>query len=228
MIYKRCGHRGRSRDTCEHPWWSQIKYRGRKIQVSLEKYCGQRVRGRGAKSVAQDVQRELKSHIKNGKYFEWKNAQVPVNGDITVAQFLDTYVEEHMKARRLSSYRSSERWKIDRVRKRWGKRRLRDLRQIDILSFLNDLRKKDVQPSTVRRHYARINHMLNWAERYEYIDHNPLKKGAFELGAPPLHDRPHCQGHRDELTFPLLQQARREVQHALPCPTPPHMLELEV
>ncbi len=102
-----------------------------------------------------------------------------------------------MEARKLASYGSSEKWKIARIRRRWGKRRIRDIRQIDVQRLLNDIGKGGAKPATVRRYFARIRHMLNWAERYEFIEKNPIRKGAIEL--EPEHNERSRRPTPDEL-----------------------------
>ena len=103
-----------------------------------------------------------------------------VNRDLTVSQFLEIYVADHMLAKGLS-YESSERWKLERVERMWGSQKLGEIQHADVMAFVLSLQRSTVQASTVRRYFARIRHMFGWAERHDYIQSTPIKKGLIEL-----------------------------------------------
>ena len=60
-LYKRCPHRGRARDRCEHAWWGS--FRGRR--VSLEQWIGRDIRSKAEAAAALD---ELRSAIRAGAF----------------------------------------------------------------------------------------------------------------------------------------------------------------
>ncbi len=73
MLFKRCEHDGRSRLSCDHPWWVRGKKKplGR-VRESLEVYFDRLVRGRGSKTLAKDLERIFLVDLRTGKYAAWK------------------------------------------------------------------------------------------------------------------------------------------------------------
>ena len=181
MIFKRCGHTRRQRDSCGHPWWAQVRHHLRRHQVSLEKYGHRLVRGRGSKSVALDLARQLTSAIRAGEYPSPPAERRAAVADLTVSEFLDVYTSDYVQARQLASYATSERWRLEQFRRRWGSQRISAIQHADIETYLVDIRKTGARPSTVKRYFARLSHMFRWAERQGYLERTPIQPGKFDL-----------------------------------------------
>ena len=68
-VYKRCAHQDRARDNSEHVWWSKVIAGGRRVRVSLEAYFEVPRRGRGAKTLACELDEKLRELVTTGEHF---------------------------------------------------------------------------------------------------------------------------------------------------------------
>src|SRR5262245_24779496 len=97
-LFKRCAHKGRFRDNCDHPWWATVRVNRQRVQQSLEVYFKRRVRGRGSKLLARELDETLHRDVKSGKYYEQlqqdADLQIPKSG-LTFDAFLDIYEKKY-------------------------------------------------------------------------------------------------------------------------------------
>src|SRR5258708_26466720 len=97
--YKRCGHRGRDRDRCAHPWYGSYKLPGEaRARVSLTKWNGEDVRTKGQAQAAFD---DLKASIRDGS-FNPHGRSVSIRRDaMTFPQLVDDYQKKDVAAQGL-------------------------------------------------------------------------------------------------------------------------------
>src|SRR6266487_2348090 len=104
MLFKRCGHDGQARLSCQHPWWVQAKRKSLgRVRESLEIYFDRPVRGKGGKTLGKDLERQFLLDIRSGAYQAWKKAREEVKHVAPAisatrlwSDFVDFYVQEHI------------------------------------------------------------------------------------------------------------------------------------
>ncbi|MGE0446734.1 MAG: hypothetical protein AB7P99_16025, partial [Vicinamibacterales bacterium] len=183
-LWKRCAHRGRQRDACDHPWWSVIRVHGRRVQESLEQYFGQSVRGRGSKTLAAALDRRLRDDVLSGVYHDKRSQAEALNipkGGLTFDALIPLYRTGYAELRGLRSWDGDRRWKLEKVRRAWTGRRLSEIRLVHVQTFLAGLKHDGARPSTVRRYYALLHHLFGWAATNGCLDASPITKGAIQL-----------------------------------------------
>jgi integrase len=183
MLFKRCEHGKKAWLSCEHPWWVQVKRHRQRIRESLEVYFPKEVvRGKGSKSLAQDLERQFMVDVRSGKYAEWKASKQP--GSIpmsrTWSEFCDFYIEEHIIANGLR-WDHTYKHKMKTIRQEWAGRRVDSIRVADVQTFLNKFKKRGCAPATVKYHYSIVHNMLRFAEKMQWIERSPLGPDSIEL-----------------------------------------------
>jgi integrase len=166
-LYKLCGHKGRARDRCSHPWWGSFQYKGRLHRASLARWADEKIDG---KAWANDVFDRMCNAIRAGNFAEHEE-----HADLTFTAFADVYLKRYVELRALRS-RDYIEWRLAILKGRWKGRRLADIRVAEIEDLIQDLRtkgargKRPAKPATINRYLALLRHMMNWAVAREYIE----------------------------------------------------------
>jgi integrase len=163
-LWKRCEHRGRQRDNCEHPWWIVRRIRRRRVQVSIEKYFGVECRGRGSKTKAYDFETKIRELVLSGAFDRVEPEAAAPAGPLTFKRFVDVYCDGYGALAGLRSLRD-RRGRLKMAAAYFGDRLLSDIRRADVIAYLGDLKARGKTPATVRRHYAYLHHAFGWAVR---------------------------------------------------------------
>jgi hypothetical protein len=98
-LYKRCEHKGRSRDRCEHGWWGG--FRGQR--VSLTRWTGRDIRSKAEADAALD---ELRTAIRGGTFDERGLELLPKGGPLSFRELATVYKERHVIANGLALART--------------------------------------------------------------------------------------------------------------------------
>lgn len=93
---------------------------------------------------------------------------------IRVSEFLDRYIEDHMKLQMPRSWQV-EMSRIKRIRSVFDERWIHQITASDIDGFLADLRRKGSSPGSVNRYRSRLSSMMNRAIAWGYIEKNPVR-----------------------------------------------------
>ncbi|MFC1628695.1 tyrosine-type recombinase/integrase [Gemmatimonadota bacterium] len=92
---------------------------------------------------------------------------------IRTSDFLDRYIEDHMKLQMPRSWKV-EMSRIKHIRRVFGDRRIDQITTSDIDRFLADLRRNGSSPGSVNRYRSRMSNMMNRAIAWDYIEKNPV------------------------------------------------------
>jgi integrase len=185
MLYKRCGDVKARWGACDHSWWVQAKRKpmGR-VRESLETYFQRPVRGKGGRTLAKDLERQFLIDLTSGTYAIRKKAQEPDVAAIPERRlwtdFVDFYIEEHILANKLR-WDWSLKYKIERIRTQWAERSIDSLTVADVQRFLNEFKKRNCAPGTIRYSFSIIRHMLKFAAKMQWLAKSPLTEGSIDI-----------------------------------------------
>jgi len=93
----------------------------------------------------------------------------------TVEQFFNRYMEAKKASLKPSTWTSYEVAFRRHILPILGKKRLRDLRPVDIQAWVDEISQNGLSPATVGRCYRYLRACVRQAEAWEIIDHNPFK-----------------------------------------------------
>ena len=93
---------------------------------------------------------------------------------IRVSDFLDRYIEDHMKLQMPRSWQV-EMSRIKPIRHVFGDRWLHQITASDIDGFLADLRRGGSSPGSVNRYRSRLSSVMNRAIAWGYVEKNPVR-----------------------------------------------------
>jgi len=104
---------------------------------------------------------------------------------LTFADFAQTYVEKHVRAKALSSAETID-YRLKPILEHFGHRVLSDIRTADVEDFITALRKprpdgRALAPASINRTIQLLRHMFNWALGREYVDRTPFRRGTATL-----------------------------------------------
>ncbi len=143
-------------------WWTCIRYRGKKIQRSLETTD---------KKLAQAIEAKVRTEIIEGKYFEKS-----IGDSKTFTDMIEKFMREHapnVSSNMQKSYASS----LKHLSPYFGERKLLEI-TVKKISEYKVLRKTEgAKPSTINRELAMLSKAFNLAfKEWEWIKENPLSK----------------------------------------------------
>jgi len=90
-------------------------------------------------------------------------------------EFLDRYVENHLKIQVAKSWKS-EMGRVHRIAAYVGDTWIDRITPSDVDLFLSELRRNGLSPATVNRYRARFSSMMNRAVAWGYREDNPVRK----------------------------------------------------
>jgi integrase len=180
-LYKLCGHSGRARDRCEHPWWGSYHYGGRLYRTSLPKWANRKI---DTKAKAQLALEEMRRAVRAGK-FDRREPNVASEGPLTFRRFAQIYADRHVKAKGLSLAADID-CRLRPLLQQFGDRLLADIRTADVEDFVASLKKPrqngaTLAPASINRTVTLLRHMFNWAIGREYIERTPFRRGTEKL-----------------------------------------------
>lgn len=184
-LFKKCAHRGRAVDSCEHPWHATVTHHRQRHRVSLEAYFRRRVRGRGSKTLARDLDAQFAVDVVEGRYVARK-AQIaalaiPRQG-LTFRAFIPVYKRQYVDRKKLKSWDEDRKWKLGKLaRMGWGPMLLDQITMVQIDAALDALRAEGSGAATVRRYWALIRQMLTWAAAKGYLAKSPIPDAGIDL-----------------------------------------------
>jgi len=167
-LYKLCKHTGRERDRCADAWWGSYHHRGRLYRASLAKWANQDIRSKTEAAAVLDRMREA---IRKGTFVK------DLGTATTFDAFATLYVERYVAMKELRSAETIE-YRLRLLRKRFGTRRLADIRTGDIEDMRMDLKKAGRKPGTINRYLALLRAMLNWAVLRGDLEQTPFRRGS--------------------------------------------------
>jgi integrase len=188
-LYKQCGHTGRQRERCEHPWWGS--FRGRR--ASLSKWANREIR---SKTEALDVLDQLRTAIRSGKFEAQPVAAEKPSASssaLTFRQLAELYKERHVIAKRLARAETID-YQLKPLLNRFGDTPIANIKTADVEDFITDLRNTTsrrnlpLSPASINRAVQLLREMLNWAVGREYLDRTPFRRGTVCLIRPELED----------------------------------------
>ena len=167
-LYKLCKHKGRERERCTHAWWGSYHHDGRLHRTSLARWAEQDIRSKADAAAVLDRMREA---VRKGTFA--KERATPT----TFSAFADLYVARYVAARALRSVDTIEH-RLTLLRRRFGSRRIGDIRMGDIEDLRMDLRAAGKKPGTINRYLALLRAMLNWAVLRGDLEQTPFRRGS--------------------------------------------------
>ena len=93
---------------------------------------------------------------------------------IRLAEFLDRYIEDHMKIRMPRSWQI-EMSRIRCIQNAFGDQRIDQITASDIDAFLAGLHRNGLSPGSVNRYRSRLSSMMNRAIAWRYREENPVR-----------------------------------------------------
>lgn len=208
-LFKRCPCKGRERDACAHPWWTAFEVRGKRFRISLEKHFSRKVRGRGSKTLARELEGRLKAEAKATGSVSLLNSPSSPR-PATFAAFLTLYQVEYCEAKGLRSWGSDRKWKLGKVAKVWGERPLTAIASKDVEAFFSALRAEGAAPATLRRYYAHLRHAFGWAERRKLIERSPVRDAHVELPKEENERTRRLEQHEERALFAVADPFLRD------------------
>jgi len=106
---------------------------------------------------------------------------------IRFAEFLDRYIEDHMKIRMPRSWQV-EMSRIRRIRHAFRDKRIDQITASDIDAFLAELSRDGQSPGSVNRYRSRLSSLMNRAIAWRYREENPVRL-VMRLKEEKLSDR---------------------------------------
>ena len=170
-LFKICKHKGRDRDRCSHPWWGSFHHRGRSHRVSLGKWANREIHNKTEAAAVLDQMREA---IRKGAF-----SQGPSTA-LTFDAFANQYQERYVAAKGLRSADSIDQ-RLRLLRRRFGARKLDDIKTGDIEDLREDLLTAGKKPATVNRYLALLRNMFNWAVLRGDLEQTPFRRGGLAV-----------------------------------------------
>ena len=132
-LYKRCDHRGRARDRCDHAWWGTFHEQ----RVSLADWAGRSVRSKVQAQAALD---ELRSTIRGGT-FGRVGLQAPAPTlALCFREFAALYAERYVRAKGLPGAAHID-YRLKPLIAHFSDRLLSEIKTGDVEDFVTELKK---------------------------------------------------------------------------------------
>jgi integrase len=182
-LFKRCEHRGRHRDRCDHPWWGAFQHRGQIYRVSLAQWANEDIK---TKQQAQAIYENFRQAVRQGRV---RSEADPPGSDSTFNAVVDTHVERYVKGRALRTASDIE-YRLKPLREFFGGRPIASITTGDVEDFIAHLRaprrvnRQDahtLKPASINRNLAMLRRIFNWAIAREYIQQSPFRRGSETL-----------------------------------------------
>ena len=170
-LFKLCKHKGRDRDRCSHAWWGSFQHKGELHRVSLGKWANQ---GIHSKTEADAILDQFRDAVRKGTVSKGPSRVLTFDG------FADQYQERYVAAKGLRSADSIDQ-RLRLLRRRFGARKLDDIKTGDIEGLREDLLTAGKKPATVNRYLALLRNMFNWAVLRGDLDQTPFRRGSLAI-----------------------------------------------
>ena len=185
-LFKRCPHKGRNRDRCEHPWWRSVTYRGRIHRQSLPKWSNEHI---ATKQQAEAIYLRFREAVRSGALNEHQTK--PSVEPLTFDALADLYLTHYVQAKNLGSADTIG-YRLRRVRARFAGKLVADISVRDVEALVATLkqpglmcrthsRTKVRRPATINRYLSLLQHIFNWALERDYIRATPFRRNAVAL-----------------------------------------------
>jgi integrase len=156
-------------DSCPHKWHAQ----SRGVRMSLEKWAKKPIKN---KTEAKEAFALFEAAVLGGTAH-----QGPKNGHYTISNLLDDYRDLYFlpKGR---NYESSEKWRFEVIRSRFGNVKPEDLQTVDVTRWLLELQAtRKVGPPALRRYVARLKAIMRWGFNQSLFPVVKVKWGGLSL-----------------------------------------------
>ena len=182
-LFKRCRHKGRNQDRCDHAWWGSFQHEGTLHRVSLSKWTNEDIH---SKQQAQAIYDRFRQAVREGRVSPEEDRRDAL---LTFDKLADLHIERHVKPRGLKTGDSIE-WRLKPLRSFFGPNLVRDIKTADVEDFITDLRKprqvnrqadRVLSPASINRSLQLLRAILNWAVAREYLDRSPFRRGSETL-----------------------------------------------
>jgi len=94
-LFKRCRHKGRNQDRCDHAWWGSFQHEGTLHRVSLSKWTNEDFH---TKQQARAIYDWFRQAVREGRV---SPEEERLDALLTFDKLADLHVERHVKARGL-------------------------------------------------------------------------------------------------------------------------------
>ncbi|HHT9137233.1 MAG TPA: tyrosine-type recombinase/integrase [Candidatus Wunengus sp. YC60] len=143
-------------------WWTCIRYKGKKIQKSLETTD---------KKLAQAIEAKVRTELIEGKYFEKHTGDSK-----TFRDMMEKFMKEHapnVSTNMQTSYNSS----LKHLNPYFGDKKLSEISQKKISEYKVLRKSEGAKPATINRELAMLSKAFNLAfKEWEWIKENPVSK----------------------------------------------------
>jgi integrase len=182
-LYKRCQHKGRYRDRCEHEWHGSFQRLATLHRTSLSKWANEDIT---SKQQAQAIYERYRQAVRDGRVSAAEDRR---DGLRTFDELADRYVERYVKPRGLRTADDIE-YRLKPLRRFFGPKEIAAIRTADVEDFIADLRKprvvnrradRTLSPASINRPLALLRHMFNWGVAREYLERTPFRRGSETL-----------------------------------------------
>lgn len=176
-IYKRCDHKGKDRDRCEHEWYASYLLRGYpRAKVSLSKWTGRTIRTKTEANAAFD---DLKADVRAGRFtIAGHNVAQPAtpDGPLTFGWLASMFDVHYMKGRRLKTA-DAYKYRIKPLLDAFGRTLVSDLTSTTIEAWYAERRTAALEQgrsqSWQNRPVALLRTILKWAVKRGYLTSCP-------------------------------------------------------
>lgn len=150
-------------------WWTCIRQEGRKIQKSLET---------SDKKLAKAIEAKVKTEIVEGRYFVKPKIEF-----VTVNELIDKYLCEHSQPNKAPKSYQDDIYFSKKIRRRFGKMALTEVRPKHIAAYINTRRKDGVGNVTINHELRLLRHAYNLAiKQWELVEETPFAKISIPRG----------------------------------------------
>jgi len=172
-IYKRCEHKGKDRDRCDHEWYASYQLRGHpRARVSLPKWAGRTVT---TKTHAQQAYDDLKAEIRAGRFTPLGLAvsRPPTpDGPLTFRWLISMFETHYVKGKKLKT-RDDFPYRSKPLLEAFGDEPLSALTSTRIERWYAERRhqaeEEGLSQAWQNRPVSQLRTILNWAAKRGYI-----------------------------------------------------------
>ena len=150
-------------------WCTCIRYKGEKIQKSLET---------SDKKLAKAIEAKIRTEIIEGKYFK-----KPKGENFSIKRLIEKYLNDHSKPNKAHRTYQDDIYFSKRILKYFGKKTLFELSPRHISAYVKKMRDGGVGDTTINHELRLLRHAYNLAiKEWELVDTTPFAKISIPKG----------------------------------------------
>lgn len=192
-VLKQCKSKGcKSSPRCDHPWWFDVMYRRERYRMTVDEFAIPRMpEGQQRPVTTKQEAEKVWEPLFLGEIVAGRDPRIrpgPARArdseTETIAQFLDRYLAEYVKPRKLRSIASVQS-RIVVLKEYLGERPIADLQEADVLNWFKTESEyaDDVELASVHRALEVVRTAINWgrAQKPPLLSSSPFHRFGVTL-----------------------------------------------